>query len=87
MESDNLNYILSEETSLKSHQNSNTYESAEPMPTDQTEDPMDEALAKAGGLGRYQIFSLIFGICLLSNNCFLIYNIPLFEAYPAFECL
>ena len=48
---------------------------------------MDEALEIVGGFGKYQLFTLIFGICLISNNCFLIYNISLFEAYPAFQCL
>eukprot|EP00347_Sterkiella_histriomuscorum_P011630 403371714 len=48
---------------------------------------IDKGFERAGGFGRYQIYALIFGICLLSNNCFLIYNISLFQSYPEFQCL
>ncbi|CDW84962.1 solute carrier family member 5 [Stylonychia lemnae] len=47
---------------------------------------VDKAFEKVGGFGRYQLYSLIFGVCLISNNCFLLYNISYFEQYPNFKC-
>ena len=59
----------------------------EPMQrTSKSNDEIIDQIYNDIGTGRYQIYSLIFVVCLISNNAFLLYNVAYFEEYPSFEC-